>query len=104
MNLSTSSHPIKSFFTWASKFRRYMDGDADTWYEWCMLLVVLVNTISLGLETSKSVMADYSRILITTDKVCLWIFVIEIVIKIIVYNKDFLESINLRKMVNLIIR
>lgn len=34
------------------KLRNYVDGEADTPYEYFMLLVIIVNTVSIGLETS----------------------------------------------------
>lgn len=78
----------KKSFT--KKLREYVDGDANTWFEYFVLAAILINAISLGLETT-SVGATFGNALFIIDQVCLWIFVIELVIKFIAYNKDFFK-------------
>ena len=39
----------KSFI---ARLRKYVDGDADTWFEYFILAVIFVNVITLGLETT----------------------------------------------------
>ena len=58
--------------------RNYVDGEADTLYEYFMLLVIVVNTVSLGLETSKSISANFGNILFWIDQICLFIFIAEL--------------------------
>ena len=69
----------KKSFT--DKLRIYVDGEADTPFEYFMLMVVIINTISLGFETSPSIMQRYEAALLWIDQVCLWLFVIELIIK-----------------------
>ena len=71
------------------KLRRFVDGEADTPFEYFMLLVVIVNVIVLGLETSLDLSFQYGKIFFLTDQVCLWIFIAELLLKAIAYNKNF---------------
>lgn len=43
--------------------------------------VILLNAVTLGLETSETVMAAAGPLIIVIDRICLSIFVIEIVLK-----------------------
>jgi voltage-gated sodium channel len=58
-------------------------------FERIILTVIVVNAITLGLETSKSVMASYGTVLQTIDTVILWIFVAELVAKMIAFGSRF---------------
>ena len=71
------------------KLRKFVDGEADTPFEYFMLLVVIVNVIVLGLETSPALSSKYGKIFFWTDQVCLWIFIAELLLKAIAYNKQF---------------
>ena len=71
------------------KLKFYVDGEADTLFEYFMLLVVIVNTVTLGLETSPSIEAKYSDLLFWIDQICLYIFVLELFIKAIAFNREF---------------
>ncbi|MBP5575800.1 MAG: ion transporter [Treponema sp.] len=71
------------------KLKDYVDGEVDTPYEIFMLFVITINTISLGLETSRNITENFRNILFVVDQICLWIFVIELLFKIVVYNKYF---------------
>ena len=71
------------------KLRNYVDGEADTPYEYFMLLVIIVNTVSIGLETSKNISESFRNVLFWIDKICLCIFIAELIFKAIVYNRDF---------------
>lgn len=72
--------------------KEYLDGKADTPFEFFMLFVILANIVCLGLETSQTLMERYGSVLNTVDTICLAIFCIELVLKIIVFNKDFFTS------------
>ena len=72
-----------------NKIRKLVDGEADTPFEYIMLLVVVLNTIVLGLETSPALAAQYGKLLFTIDQACLWIFIAELLIKAIAFNKEF---------------
>ena len=69
--------------------RQYVDGDADTLYEYIMLMVTLINTVSIGLETSKSFPNSFVDILSWIDRGCFFFFLTELLFKGIVYNRNF---------------
>lgn len=77
------------------ELRNYVDGDADTAYEYAMLFIIVINTISLGIETSKNITDSFRNILFIIDQICLWIFIAELIFKFIVYNKDFFGEIRI---------
>lgn len=83
-------HEDKNFY---ESLRYYVDGEADSFFEYFMLLVVILNTVTLGLETSPSVEAKCSDLLFCIDQVCLYIFVFELIIKAIAYNREFFGEI-----------
>ena len=54
--------------------------------------VILFNAVVLGLETSKSIMADWGVILTTLDKACLAFFVVELLIKLYAFGGRFFRD------------
>tara|TARA_E500000178_G_C17021567_1_gene755879 strand:+ start:264 stop:1061 length:798 start_codon:yes stop_codon:yes gene_type:complete len=54
--------------------------------------VIILNAITLGLETSPSVTSKIGNILTFLDKIALGIFVIELIIKLIVYRINFFKN------------
>ena len=72
-----------------SSLKEYVDGTADSPYEYFMLIVILLNIVSLGMETSKSLMSQYGKLLMGIDKICLLLFIAEIIVKFIAYKKEF---------------
>lgn len=73
----------------SQKLRRFVDGEADTPFEYIMLCVVIINVIVLGLETSSTLSEKYGNIFFWIDQVCLWIFIAELLLKIFAFNKEF---------------
>ncbi len=61
----------------------------NRFFQGFILAVIVFNSIVFGLQTSQSVMAKCGRLLGVLDQVCLAIFVIELVLKLIVYNWRF---------------
>lgn len=57
-----------------------------------ILAVIVINCVIMGFQTSANVMNVCGDILNTVDKICLIIFIIELFLKIIVYNKHFLKN------------
>lgn len=47
-----------------------------------IIVVILINAAILGLETVHGIVEQYEGILHLLDKICLWIFIIEIVLKL----------------------
>lgn len=80
-----------------AKLRTFVDGEADTPFEYFMLLVVVVNTITLGMETSPSMQTQYGTLLLWIDQICLWIFILELAIKAVAYNREFFGEFRLDK-------
>ena len=57
-----------------------------------IMIVIMINAITLGLETSATAMAIAGPVIETIDKICLAIFVAEIVAKLIAYRFGFFRS------------
>ncbi|ENO81324.1 ion transporter [Thauera sp. 27] len=57
-----------------------------------IIAVIVINAITLGLETSPTVMAAAGSALVMLDRVALAIFVLEIVLKLVVYRHNFFRS------------
>ncbi len=54
-----------------------------------IICLIIINAIILGMETSKGLMASYGQLLLTIDSIILWIFVIEILLKLYAYRLKF---------------
>ena len=57
-----------------------------------IMAVIVFNAALLGLETSDRLMAAVGPVLVTLDRICLGIFVIEILLKIYVYRFRFFHD------------
>ena len=57
-----------------------------------ILAVILFNSAILGLETAPGIMAEYGTIIHALDRICLLIFVLEILAKLFAYRFDFFKS------------
>ena len=55
-------------------------------------ILILLNAVTLGLETDKELMAEYSDILNLIDHLILWIFTLEILVKFYAYRDQFFKS------------
>jgi len=55
-------------------------------------IVILINAITLGLETSDTLVSKFGNVLTYIDKIALSIFVIELTIKLFVYRLSFFKS------------
>ena len=84
---------MKNRTSFCNRIRKVVDGEADTPFEYIMLLVVIINTVSIGLETSPSIFEKYGNILFWIDQICLWLFIFELLVKAIAYNKEFFGEI-----------
>ena len=40
--------------SFSNRLRKFVDGEANTPFEYFMFLIVVINTVSIGLETSPS--------------------------------------------------
>jgi voltage-gated sodium channel len=57
-----------------------------------IIAVILVNAVTLGLETSESAMASFGSVLALVDGLCLTIFTIEVAAKLYVWRGAFFRS------------
>ena len=57
-----------------------------------IVAVIIFNAIILGLETSQVAMARFGDLIVLLDKLCLAVFVIEIVLKLIAKGPRFFKS------------
>jgi voltage-gated sodium channel len=57
-----------------------------------IVAVIVFNAIVLGLETSDTLMAAYGPVILTLDRVCLTIFVLEIGAKLVAHGPRFFRS------------
>jgi voltage-gated sodium channel len=57
-----------------------------------IVAIILLNAVILGLETSPAIMAKWGTLLVTLDKICLGIFLVEIGIKLVAYRGLFWRS------------
>ncbi|MFN3348477.1 ion transporter [Pseudorhodoplanes sp.] len=60
--------------------------------EWFITAVIVLNAITLGLETSKSAMDAYGPVLLAIDAIVLTIFVIELSARIFVHRLAFFKD------------
>jgi voltage-gated sodium channel len=61
----------------------------QTWFTNFILVLIILNAILLGLETSKSVMAEWGTLLVTLDHAMLTVFTIELLLRIYAWRGRF---------------
>lgn len=57
-----------------------------------IMAVIVVNAVVIGLETSAAAMTSFGPILIMLDRLAISIFVVEILLKLVVYRLQFFRS------------
>jgi voltage-gated sodium channel len=57
-----------------------------------IIVLILINAVTLGLETVPSVMAQYGSLILSIDKIILAVFIIEILLKFYAYRLSFFKS------------
>jgi voltage-gated sodium channel len=57
-----------------------------------IIALILINAVTLGMETAPSIMEKYGTILMTIDRMILSVFVLEIVLKLYAYRFSFFKS------------
>jgi voltage-gated sodium channel len=57
-----------------------------------VIAVIIINAITLGLETSPRAMAAAGNVLLVLDRLALAVFVVEIALKLVVYRHNFFRS------------
>ncbi|WP_306120000.1 MULTISPECIES: ion transporter [unclassified Roseitalea] len=61
-------------------------------FERAIIALIVINAVTLGLETSKPVMEAVGPLLLTIDTLILGVFVVELAMKFAVYRLDFFRS------------
>ena len=62
------------------------------WFSHSILVLILVNAILLGLETSASLMQSFGSTILLADKVLLMVFVLELALRIFAYRLNFFKD------------
>lgn len=61
-------------------------------FQWSLTLLIAINAITLGMQTSAGLMSTMGPLLIAVDNAILWIFVAEIAAKLAVYRSGFFRD------------
>ncbi|MEP2102567.1 MAG: ion transporter [Parasphingorhabdus sp.] len=64
----------------------------STWFQNAVMAVIIINAIVIGIETSADAMAAFGPFLEALDQIAITIFVIEILLKLLVYRLGFFRS------------
>ncbi len=73
----------------STKLQAFVEGKP---FQNTILVLIMINSIILGLQTSPEITAAIGPVLTTIDTVCLWIFVTELVLKLAVYKWTFFKN------------
>lgn len=69
--------------------QRFIESNA---FQNFVITVIVINAITLGLETSSTVVASAGGLLYVLDRAALTVFVVELALKLIVYRHNFFRS------------
>ncbi|MFY7698481.1 MAG: ion transporter [Legionella sp.] len=58
----------------------------------CIALLIVINTLVLGMETYPGVMKTYGNILNSIDQTILYVFILELLLRLIVYRFNFFKD------------
>ncbi|MFI0844262.1 ion transporter [Mesorhizobium sp. IMUNJ 23232] len=61
-------------------------------FELAITVLILLNAVTLGLETSPTIMAAYGGVLLVVDRAILAVFVLELAARVIVYRGGFFRD------------
>jgi len=61
-------------------------------FQFVVFVIIILNAVILGLETSPEIQQNYGSLLDVADSICLGLFVIELLCKIIAYKGSFFKS------------
>ena len=73
----------------SERLTKWLEGTFATRF---ILSVIVFNAVILGLETSQTVMGTMDGLLKALDAICLSIFVLEIILKLITYRHRFFTN------------
>jgi voltage-gated sodium channel len=61
-------------------------------FEQAIVILIIINAVSLGLETSSAVMAQAGGLIMAVDRIILGVFVVELIARFAVYRGAFFRS------------
>ncbi len=64
----------------------------SAFFQRVIIFLIVLNAILLGLETSKNIMEKIGHLIIALDEVILYVFVLEMVLKLFVYRLSFFKN------------
>jgi voltage-gated sodium channel len=63
-----------------------------SWFSHGILVLILINAILLGLETSAALMQDFGAVILLADNLLLAVFVLELLLRIFAYRLNFFKD------------
>ena len=64
----------------------------STRFEFTIIVLILINAVTLGLETNKQIVAEYGELLYAIDRTLLTIFTIELAARALVFRERFFHD------------
>lgn len=74
---------------WRDRLRRLVDSNR---FQQFIVVVIVLNAITLGLETSDQLIAELGLLLHALDRIALAIFVVEIALRLVAHQRDFFRD------------
>ncbi|MGH3989910.1 MAG: ion transporter, partial [Pseudonocardiaceae bacterium] len=75
--------------TWRERLRSRVDSDL---FQRFIIAVIVVNAVTLGLETSDRIVSQFGGLLHEVDRIALAIFVVELVLRITAHGWRFFRD------------
>ncbi|MDQ4031904.1 MAG: ion transporter [Actinomycetota bacterium] len=75
--------------TWGERLRRLVDGDR---FQRFIVAVIVLNAVTLGVETSDRMVAEYGWLLHAVDRIALVIFVVELTLRLAAHGWHFFRD------------
>lgn len=64
----------------------------NKWFTKAIMVLIVINAVILGMETYPGIMAEYGRTLKAIDHAILWMFVVELGLRLVVYRLNFFRD------------
>ena len=71
---------------------KLIDIVESTWFTHFVIIIIILNAITLGLETAPDLVGEWMPILLLLDTIFLTIFTVEIALKLVAYRHRFFAS------------
>ena len=84
-----TDNSLQSSTTIQHRLKRFIENSKVQFF---VLGLILINSVTLGIETVPSVMADYGPVISILDKAILTVFVVELIIRLFVYRAAFFRD------------